>query len=112
MGGGSEGDTHYCFKEEKKRDKRVGRKAVSRMGKMPQDLGFRGNPWSDREYGSFVKKNSGLLGVGALLSSLRNTSISYYFSLNMEVPLHIGDFSLILLFILIWHFCFERHGKS
>jgi hypothetical protein len=20
---------------------------VSRMGKMPQDLGFRGNPWSD-----------------------------------------------------------------
>lgn len=90
MGGGSEGDTHYCFKEEKKRDKRVGRKAVSRMGKMPQDLGFRGNPWSDREYGSFVKKNSGLLGVGALLSSLRNTSISYYFSLNMEVPPYRG----------------------
>lgn len=81
MGGGSEGDTHYCFKEEKKRDKRVGRKAVNRIGKMPQDLGFRGNPWSDREYGSFVKKSSGPLGAGVLLSSLRDMSVPYYFSL-------------------------------
>lgn len=58
----------------------MGRKAVSRMGKMPQDLGFRGNPWSDWEYGSFVEKSLDPLGAGALLSSVRDTSIFYYLS--------------------------------
>lgn len=90
MGGGSQGDTHYCFKEEKKRDKRVGRKAVSRMGKMPQDLGFRGNPWSDRVW-EFCLKEIRPTRRWSPTELLRGhiSSLAFFLCSDMGVPIHI-----------------------